>query len=239
MGKPGWIYLKRDVNTDGTARGYKFGLTTSKKNRYRTYKTENPSIELVDDFETEDVVEAERDLQHRVAFNGMTLYRNSSEWVHPDTYERFKGVWSRVKEKHQCGSEYIAREKQKELDRIERKRQEEEQTERFYEEQRQQRIADEKAYLARQEEIASQPVFVEQTKSGMPADLFIGLGVVLALPALAMLYYVFVAFYYAVKGIAAFWFQFGIPLAILAVGVGTCVFIYRYGMKAAAECGEI
>ena len=69
----------------------------------------------------------------------------------------------------------------------------------------------------------------------MPSDLFIGLGVVLALPALVILYYVFVAFYYAIKGMAAFWFQYGIPVAILAVGVCVCVFIYRYGMKAAEE----
>lgn len=133
MGKPGWIYLKRDVNTNGTSRGYKFGLTTRKKNRYRTYKTENPSIELVDDFETEDVVEAERDLKQRVRFNDMLLYPNSDEWVRPDAYQRFKGMWARVKEKHKCGSEYIAKQKQKELDRIERERQEEEERKRLSE----------------------------------------------------------------------------------------------------------
>ncbi len=80
---------------------------------------------------------------------------------------------------------------------------------------------------------------LRQAKDGMPSDLFIGLGVVLALPALVMLYYVCVAFYYAIKGIAAFWFQYGIPVAILTVGVVLCVFIYRYGMNLAAEHGEI
>ena len=65
------------------------------------------------------------------------------------------------------------------------------------------------------------------------------MGIVLALPALVLLYYAFVAFSYAVKGIAAFWYQYGIPAAILAVGVALAVFIYRYGMNAARECGEI
>ncbi len=113
----GWIYLKKDVNTNGTARGYNFGLTSNKKRRDQDYRTENPSIEHIEHF--------------------------------------------------------------------------------------------------------------EETKGGMTADLSIGLGVVLALPALVTLYYIFVAF------------RFGIPVAILTVGVVLCVFIYRYGMNLARERGEI
>ena len=247
MGKPGWIYLKRDVNTDGTSRGYKFGLTTNKKNRYRTYKTENPSIEFVDDFETEDVIEAERDLKQQVSKGGMRLYPNSEEWVHPDAYKRFKGIWGNVKENYKCGSEYIARQKQKKLDRIERERQEEEEWKRLCEIPQQEYTKAMNADIAKREELriaeqkklSSQPVFVEQTTNGFPADLLFGLSVVLALPALPLLYYAFVAVRYAVKGITAFYLQYGIPVAFLAVGVVLCVFIYRYGMNLASERGEI
>ena len=69
-------------------------------------------------------------LKQRVAFNNMLLFPTSEEWVYPDTYQRFKGVWSRIKEKHKCGSEFIAKEKQKGLDCREGKRQEGERIER-------------------------------------------------------------------------------------------------------------
>ena len=236
MGKPGWIYLKKDVNTNGTARGYKFGLTSNKKRRDQGYTTENPSIVHLDYFETEDMKEAEDDLKQRVLMNDMRLYSGSGEWVHPDAYQRFMGVWERVKEKHKCGSEYIAKQKQKELDRIERERQEEEDNKRAAAE----AFEENKLVWAEmQKQTWDVSVFAEQPKRGMPADLFIGLGAVLALPALVMLYYVFVAVSYAVKGIAAFWFQFGIPIAFLTVGVALCVYIYRYGMNLARERGEI
>jgi len=80
-----------------------------------------------------------------------------------------------------------------------------------------------------------QPVYVEQQKGVLPANLFVGLGVVLALPALAILYYAFVAVSYAIQGNAAFCSHYGIQVTILAVAVGVCVFIYRYGMKAAGQ----
>ena len=80
-----------------------------------------------------------------------------------------------------------------------------------------------------------QPVYVEQQKGVLPANLFVGLGVVLALPALAILYYAFVAVSYAIQGNAAFCSHYGIQVTILAVAVGVCVFVYRYRMKAAGE----
>ena len=81
---------------------------------------------------------------------------------------------------------------------------------------------------AEQEKLAPQPVFVEQPANDLPTALLWGLGGVLAL----VVCYVF-------KGIAAFWFRFGIPGAFLATGMTACVFIYRYGMNLARERGEI
>ena len=154
----------------------------------------------------------------------------------PRRMQRFQGMWARVKEKHKCGSEYIPKQKQKELDRIERERQEEEDNKRAYAE-----LVEENklVWTEMQKQTWDVSVFAAQPKRGMPADLFIGLGVVLVLPALVLLYYVFVAVSYAVKGIAAFWVQFGIPIAFLTVGLVLCVYIYRYGMNLARERGEI
>ena len=59
------------------------------------------------------------------------------------------------------------------------------------------------------------------------------------MPTLVLFAYAFVGVGYALKGIAAFGFQFGIPVAFLATGITTCVFIYPYGMNLARERGEI
>ncbi len=79
-----------------------------------------------------------------------------------------------------------------------------------------------------QEKLAAQPVFVEQPANNLPTALLWGVGGVLALVVC-----------YVLKCIAAFWFQFGIPAALLATGITSCVFIYRYGMNLARERGEI
>ncbi len=85
--KPGWIYLKKDVNTDGTARGYKFGLTKCNNRRSKEYRTENPSIVHMDDYETNDMERAEAALEWETEKAGMLLYPNSTEWIKPEKIE--------------------------------------------------------------------------------------------------------------------------------------------------------
>lgn len=96
----GWIYLKKDVNTDGTARGYKFGLTNSNKRRSREYRTENPSIIHLEDYETNDMERAEAELEWKAEEGGMLLYANSTEWIKPECFDEFMAIWRAVKEAH-------------------------------------------------------------------------------------------------------------------------------------------
>ena len=98
--KPGWIYLKKDVNTDGTARGYKFGLTKCNNRRSKEYRTENPSIVHIDDYETKDMERAEAELEWEAEKGGMLLYPNSTEWIKPECFDEFMDVWNAVKDKH-------------------------------------------------------------------------------------------------------------------------------------------
>ena len=94
----GWIYLKKDVNTDGTARGYKFGLTKSNSRRSKEYRTENPSIVHLEDYETNDMERAEAELEWKAEAGGMLLYPNSTEWIKPECFDDFMVIWSIVKE---------------------------------------------------------------------------------------------------------------------------------------------
>jgi hypothetical protein len=96
----GWIYLKKDVNTDGTARGYKFGLTNSNKRRSREYRTENPGIVHIESYETDWMDAAEFDLAHKVEAAGMRLYPNSDEWVKPECFDEFMVMWEEVKARY-------------------------------------------------------------------------------------------------------------------------------------------
>ena len=94
----GWIYLKKDVNTDGTARGYKFGLTNSNKRRSREYRTENSSIIHLEDYETNEMECAEAELEWKAEAGGMLLYPNSTEWIKPECFDEFMILWNTVKE---------------------------------------------------------------------------------------------------------------------------------------------
>ena len=96
----GWIYLKKDVNTDGTARGYKFGLTKSNSRRSKEYRTENPSIVHLEDYETNDMERAEAEIEWKAKQGDMLLYANSNEWIKPECFDEFMAIWNSVKEEH-------------------------------------------------------------------------------------------------------------------------------------------
>lgn len=255
----GWIYLKKMTDHNGTPTAYCFGLTSRPKKRKKAYRKENPFIVHLEDFKTDNMKAAEDELIAEAKRRRWLLRDNSDEWIKESCFEDFKIIWERVKSKHSvqgAQKRKVAKRKRRQSVRgmngreIERQRQlpagfinsiraESALANKMMAARQQEKYSQPTQAVERQDKVATQPVFVEQTKGGIPADLLFGIGVFAALPALVMLVYFFIAVSYAVKGILAFWFQFGIPLLIIAVGIAACVFIWRYGMNAAAECGEI
>jgi hypothetical protein len=95
--RPGWIYLKKNVNLKGEVMAYCFGLTGNSKSRYRAYRKENPFIEHVEDYKTKNMNAAESTLKAFVVDNDMQLLGRSSEWLRAECFEDFHEKWKQVK----------------------------------------------------------------------------------------------------------------------------------------------
>jgi hypothetical protein len=106
----GWIYLIKDSNSDGSAKHYKFGLTSSPQRRYRKYKTESPSAEVVEDYETNEMHLAENELKAESRKRGWLIYpQKSNEWISPDHINSFLVTWNKVKSQYSIEGIKIAK----------------------------------------------------------------------------------------------------------------------------------
>jgi hypothetical protein len=98
----GYIYLKKDLNADGSVRAYCFGKTSRTQKRDQAYRKENPFIKHMASYSASDMHAAEEELKAVVRSEGMALVDNSDEWIRPECIQRFKPIWHRVAEKYKA-----------------------------------------------------------------------------------------------------------------------------------------
>ncbi len=98
----GYIYLKKDLNADGSVRAYCFGKTSRTQKRDQAYRKENPFIKNMESYSASDMHAAEAELIAAVRSGGMALVDNSDEWIRPECINCFKSIWHSVAEKYRA-----------------------------------------------------------------------------------------------------------------------------------------
>ena len=98
----GYIYIKKDVNPDGSVRAYCFGKTTCTQRRDQEYRKENPFIQNVASYPARDMNRAEEELIAAVKVAGILLRPDRFEWIRPGCIRDFLPIWHRVANKYKC-----------------------------------------------------------------------------------------------------------------------------------------